>query len=298
MSEPPYRRDVPPRGPRRPADQWDQGDQRNPMGGYPDPRGGPPRHQPQSPYESAPRYAPPPGYREQARQPAPRAQSPAQPPARQSAPARERDSASGLRLPGLGLLLAILGALVQVASLTVLPWLTATGGDTESLIGLWRRLSDGGATSFGDWYVLIGSYPLVILGILLSFAAVLESVAMKVVWAGLMFLGLGYLVLRYGLGPLTGAFGVDKGFDTTELVVAVAAVAVAVLMIFVLKTAVTMFRRVAALILLAFGGLHLSAVMDLADGAGVSLGAYGPAVGYLLTGVAALVGPRRLIPGG
>jgi hypothetical protein len=39
-------------------------------------------------------------------------------------------------------------------------------------------------------------------------------------------------------------------------------------------------------------------VRDLFAGAdGLSLAVYGPAVGYALSGIAALIGPRRLAPG-
>jgi hypothetical protein len=190
---------------------------------------------------------------------------------------------------------------VSILSLTVLPWVAA-GGSTQSLYELWDKVSSGGAHSFSDWYVILFSYPLPILGILLAFAAVLESVAMKIVWAGLMLLGVGYLLLRYGLGPVTGVFGADTaaGFGTGEIVVAVVAVAAVVLVVFTLKTAVSMFRRVAGLVLMGLSGVHIFAVMDLVKAADISdldLGAFGPSLGYLLIGVAALVGPRRLIPG-
>jgi hypothetical protein len=61
-----------------------------------------------------------------------------------------------------------------------------------------------------------------------------------------------------------------------------------------------MFRRIAGLILLGLSGVHIGAVVDLVGANGfadLSAGAYGPAVGYLLTGVAAFAGPRRLVPG-
>jgi len=39
-------------------------------------------------------------------------------------------------------------------------------------------------------------------------------------------------------------------------------------------------------------------MQDFADGAdGLGIGAYGPALGYVLSGLAALIGPRRLTPG-
>lgn len=68
------------------------------------------------------------------------------------------------------------------------------------------------------------------------------------------------------------------------------------MVIFVLKMAVTTFRRVAGLILLSIGGVHVAAVSDLgASGLDqLSIGAIGPALGYLLTAVAAFVGPHRL----
>ncbi|WP_018681803.1 hypothetical protein [Actinokineospora enzanensis] len=221
---------------------------------------------------------------------------------RPQVPEEYRDSGGGggFRVPGIGLVLALLGTVVQVLSLTVLPWV-AQGGDPRSLMQLWDALSDGQPRGFADWYLLLFSYPLVILGLLLTFAAVLESVAMKVVWAGLAIIGVGYLLLRYGLAPVTGMFGVDKHFTTRDVVVALAAVAAAVVVVFVLKSAVTMFRRVAGLVLIGLSVLHVVALSDLVGGFSslhdLGIGAFGPVAGYLLTGVAALIGPRRFVPG-
>lgn len=232
-----------------------------------------------------------PDYRPQASQQ--RVQAPRPP-----APRAEPPSSSGFRIPGVGLILTLLGSAVQLLCLTVLPW-ASQGNDPRSLFELWETLSNGGANSFGDWYVVLFTYPLMILGVLLSFAAVLESVAMKVVWAGLMLLGMGYLLLRYGFGPLTGSFG-EHEFGTMEIVVALVAVAGVVLVVFVLKTAVSMFRRVAGLVLIGLSGVHVFAVMDLqkaSELSDLSVGAFGPTLGYLLVGVAALIGPRRLVSG-
>lgn len=206
------------------------------------------------------------------------------------------------RLFGLGLVLAVLGTLVHLLSVTVLPWMSQAAGSGQSLSEIWRNLMDSQARGFGDWYVLLFSYPLVLLGILLAFAAVLESVAMKVVWAGLMLLGLGYLLVRYGLGPLTGLFGHSEPmrFTTTDIVMATVGLAAAVIVAFALKMAVSTFRRVAGLILLGLAGVHITAIMDLDQVANVgdlNIGAFGPSLGYLLIGVAALIGPRSLIPG-
>lgn len=223
-----------------------------------------------------------------------RVQAP-RPPAPRAEP---QSSSSGFRIPGLGLILTLLGSAVMLLCLTVVPWVSQ-GNDPRSLFDLWETLSNGGANSFGDWYVVLFTYPLMILGVLLSFAAVLESVAMKVVWAGLMLLGMGYLLLRYGLGPLTGSFG-EHEFGTKEIVVALVAVVGVVLVVFVLKTAVSMFRRVAGLVLIGLSGVHVFAIMDLqkaSDLSDLSTGAFGPTLGYLLVGVAALIGPRRLVPG-
>ncbi|PWW67119.1 hypothetical protein [Actinokineospora spheciospongiae] len=239
------------------------------------------------------------GYQDGGHQPAghrprPRAQRPPGP--RPERPQRS-ESGGGFRIPGLGVVLALLGTLVQVVSLTLLPWLTGAGGDSASLIDLWRTVSaDGGPKDFGDWYVLLFSYPLVVLGVLLAFSAVLESVAMKVVWGGLALLGLGYVALRFGLGPFTGLFGVEQGFSAEQLAIGAGALVLAVGVAFALKTAISMFRRIAGVVLLALSGVHVSAVVDLAKGvdlADLSLGAFGPTVGYLLIGIAALVGPRR-----
>ncbi|GAA4427646.1 hypothetical protein GCM10023148_31430 [Actinokineospora soli] len=224
------------------------------------------------------------------RQAAPRQQAPEPP--RRPEPSRPR----GRRVISLALGLAILGALVLLASVTVLPWVD--GG--QSLVSLWDDLGDLPSMGFGDWYVLIAGAPLAALGVLLSFAAVLESVAMKVIWVALTVLGLGYVAFRYGIGPLTGMVGDSGGFSLAETAVAAGALVAIVVVLFVLKSAVGMFRRIAGLILLGLSGVHISALVDLvgANGFGqLSTGAYGPAVGYLLAGAAAFVTPRRLVPG-
>ncbi|WP_035281750.1 hypothetical protein [Actinokineospora spheciospongiae] len=274
MSEPPH----PPRRPHQ--DQWrEQGHPAQPYreSGYQD--GG---HQPA-------------GHRPQTREP--RAQRPPSPRPERQRSQRSESGGGGFRVPGLGMVLALLGTLVQVVSLTLLPWLTGAGGNSASLIDLWKTVSaDGGPKDFGDWYVLLFSYPLVVLGVLLAFSAVLESVAMKVVWGGLALLGLGYVALRFGLGPFTGLFGVEQGFSAEQLAIGAGALVLAIGVAFALKTAISMFRRIAGVVLLALSGVHVSAVVDLAKGVDLtdlSPGAFGPTVGYLLIGIAALVGPRR-----
>ena len=231
--------------------------------------------------------------RGQARPPQAGVQRPQQPrPSQPSAPSRSR----GRRFLGPGLVLAILGALVLLVSMTVLPW--ADGG--QSLATLWDQVRDLPSMGFGDWYVLVAGAPLAVLGILLSFAAVLESVAMKVIWVALTVLGLGYVAFRYGIGPLTGVVGDTGGFSLVETAVAAGALVAIVVVLFVLKSAVGMFRRIAGLILLGLSGVHISALVDLVganDLSALSAGAYGPAVGYLLAGAAAFVTPRRLVPG-
>ncbi|WP_156753658.1 hypothetical protein [Actinokineospora pegani] len=255
----------------------------------------PPR---QDPYQRQDPYGPAPyahGQQQAQRPPAQRPQAPQRPPRQPRS-----ESGGGFRLPGLGVLLAVVGTLVQVVSLTLLPWVTVRGADSASLLELWELVSEGGPKDFAGWYVLLFSYPLVVLGVLLAFTAVLESVAMKVVWGGLAILGLGFVALRFGLGPLTGLFGVEERFSPGELAVGAVAVALAVGVAFALKTAISVFRRIAGVVLLALSGFHLTAVLDLAGGldltdlAGLSPGAFGPSVGYLLIGVAALIGPRRL----
>lgn len=207
------------------------------------------------------------------------------------------DGGRGLRLPGLGLLLSIAGLVVQALSLTVLPWLTNPAGDGS--LTAWDLVTELSATGFGDWYLVLFGYPLAALGVVLAFVSVLESVALKVIWAGLTIVGLGWLVLRYGFGPFAEAVG-GSGLDLSrqEIITAVVAVAVLVVVIFMLRTAMVMFRRVAGVILLIAGGVHLYAIQDMVvDSDVLSVGAYGPALGYLLGAVAAFVGPRRLLPG-
>jgi hypothetical protein len=206
-----------------------------------------------------------------------------------------------LRLPGPGLVLTVLGFAVQVLGLLVLPWVRwdATGAATVSLPTVWKAATDHQTLGFAGWYVLIFSYPLAVLGALLALASVLQSVALKAIWGGLTLVGLGALAVRYGLGPFAEGDGPAGGprFTTHEIITATVAVAAAVVVIFLLRTAVSTFRRLAALVLLAVAGVHVAAVLDLAGAAGTadpSIGAYAPAAGYLLTAIAALVGPRRL----
>jgi hypothetical protein len=225
-----------------------------------------------------------------------------------SAPERPRPSApppesreyqgGGLKLPGLGLLLSLLGLIVQVASLFFLPWLTA-GGDTAALPEIWDAVRDIGTGGFTGAYVLLFSYPLAVLGILLSLVAVLQSVAMKVIWAILTIIGLGVLVLRYGLGPFGEMVSSDKPleFSSKEITLAIVALAALALVIFMLKMAMSTFRIVGGLILLACAGVHAAALNDMTGGNGLDglgIGAYGPALGYVLAALAAFIGPRKI----
>lgn len=258
------------------------------------PYGRPPRYPAQYPQQPSRGYGQP-AYRE------PYQQDPyRQPPPRRPAapPPSYDDGGGGFRLPGLGLILTLLGLAVQLVSMLVLPWLSASaaGGESLSLPQLWDLVSDAGASGFGGWYVVLFTYPLAALGVLLALVSVLESVAMKFVWAGLAIVGVGYLVLRYGLLELFGGGGVD--LSRQELTTLVIAVAVLVLVIFMLRTAMVMFRRIAGVVLLVLAGVHVYAVQDFADNSdALSIGAYGPALGYVISGVAALIGPRRLTPG-
>lgn len=212
------------------------------------------------------------------------------------------DGGFRFRVPGLGLILSLLGIVVQILCMLVLPWVSAAaaGGESISLPQLWDLASDAGAQGFGGWYLVLFSYPLAALGIVLALVSVLESVAGKMIFAGLAVIGIGWLLLRYGVGPAAGLFGEDAGLDFSrqEITTIVIAVAALVLVIFMLRTGLAMFRRIAGLVLLVIAGVHIYAVQDLAAGdGGLSFGAYGPALGYVLSGVAALVGPRRLTPG-
>lgn len=244
------------------------------------------------------------GYRQQPQygEPGPPPRTPA---ARRPEPPPDYSDDGGgfkFRLPGLGLILSLLGIVVQLLCMLVLPWVSASaaGGESISLPELWDVASDAGAQGFGGWYLVLFSYPLAALGIVLALVSVLESVAGKMIFAGLAVIGIGWLLLRYGVGPAAGLFGEDAGLDFSrqEITTIVIAVAALVLVIFMLRTGLAMFRRVAGLVLLVIAGVHIYAVQDLAAGDdGLSFGAYGPALGYVLSGVAALVGPRRLTPG-
>jgi hypothetical protein len=251
---------------------------RDPYRGGPQrPYGAPQPYGDRQQYGAAARYGPP--------QERYRPQPPQYPP-------RPEPERRARRIPGIGLLLTLLGLVIQVLSLTVLPWLVG-GRESVSMPTLWDAATDSGTADFGGLYVALLSYPLAALGVVLALATVLDSVVLKVLWGGLMVVGLGALVLRYGFGPLA-----DSGleFTTRDVTVAVVAAAVLVVVIFLLRTAMSMFRRVAALILIVFAGVHVAAVVDLVRGSGADLGigAFGPAVGYVLIAVAAIIGPRRL----
>lgn len=212
------------------------------------------------------------------------------PPPRPPAPSRRLPR---IRLP-LGLILTIAGAVVQLLSLTVLPWTKLAGKPTSvSALDLLSGDVKIPANGFGEWYVLVFTYPAVALSIVLALAAVFESVAMKVIWGILAIVGLGWLAVKYSLLPFLDA---DLEFTTREMIIGVVAAAAAVVLLFVLKMAVSMFRRMAVLVLLALTAVHIGAVVDLSDQAGLSglsIGAFGPVLGYLLC-IAAALAPRRL----
>lgn len=205
------------------------------------------------------------------------------------------------RLPGFGLLLGLLGIAVQLACMLVLPWVSASaaGGEALTLPQLWDLATEAGAQGFGGWYLLVFSYPLAALGIVLALVSVLESVVGKVLFGGIALLGIGWLLLRYGVGPAAGLFGETGGeFTHQELTAIGVGVGALVVVAFMLKAGLAMFRRIAGVVLLGFAGVHVYALQDLFQGGeGLELGAYGPALGYALSGVAALIGPRRLTPG-
>ncbi|TDV55199.1 hypothetical protein [Actinophytocola oryzae] len=223
-----------------------------------------------------------------------------QPAARQPAerprPEPERyddDGGRGFRIPGLGLVLSLLGLVVQVLSLTVLPWISAAGGTTE-LPKIWNLLRHTGENGFGGAYVLLFSYPLAVLGVLLSLVAVIQSVAMKVIWAILAIIGVAALALRFGWDSIGGG-GFD--FSRKEIIYGVIALAVLVVVIFMLRMAMSTFRIVGGIILLVCAGVHVAALNDMTGGQGLGdlgIGAYGPAAGYVLAALAAFIGPRKI----
>jgi hypothetical protein len=205
------------------------------------------------------------------------------------------------RLPGIGLIFGLVGAVVQILCMLVLPWVSASAAGGQSPLKLWDFVSHAsGAQGFGGWYVVLFSYPLAALGIVLALVSALEWVAGKVLFAALAILGIGYLLVRYGVGPAAGLFGESGGFHFSRQEISTIGIAVAalVIVIFMLRTGLAMFRRIGGVILLIVAGVHIYAVRDLFDGAqGVSIGAYGPALGFALSGIAALIGPRRFSPG-
>lgn len=302
MSQPPH---DPYRGDPYPGERYGDDPYGRPSGHGQDPYGGwqEPGYPPAPPAGDPPhgQYGPPRSGPRASGAPRPEA-APSRPLA--APPRPDTGGGLGLRMPSPGLLLTLIGLAVQLISATLLP-IARTSGATSgslSLPSLWSDVLDQGARGFGEWYVLVFSYPLFALGALMALAAVLESVAMKVVWGGLTVLALIALVLKYGLGPFTGLFDSATGgkeFSPLELVLAGVGLVLLVGMVFVLRMAVSMFRRVAGLILLALSGVHITAVLDLVkttDLTELSFGAYGPALGYVLIAVGVFVGPRR-IPG-
>lgn len=213
------------------------------------------------------------------------------------------DEGRRIRLPGFGLILSLVGIAVQLVCMLVLPWVSASaaGGKSLTLPQLWDLATEANAQGFGGWYLFLFSYPLAALGIVLALVSVLESVVGKVLFLGLAILGVGYLLVRYGVAPAAGLFGQQKtgfDFDRQEMILIGIGVGALVLVLFMIKTGLAMFRRIAGVILLVIAGVHVYAMRDLFAGAdGLSLAAYGPAVGYALSGIAALIGPRRLAPG-
>jgi hypothetical protein len=224
------------------------------------------------------------------------------PPGRVQQPARPPQPARHLRIPGLSLILTAASLVIQVLCLFVLPWVTAGSRDTLSLSmpDLRSATIDFGTHGFGAWYLVLFTYPLAALGLVLALAAILDSVALKVVWACLALAGAGVLVVSYGVWPIFASVASDHGGFTAQKITTLAiALAVAGVVIFVLKSALSMFRRVAGLILIVLAGVHIAAVVDLVKGHSVtdlSFAAYGPALAYVLTAVAAFIAPRR-IPG-
>jgi hypothetical protein len=209
-------------------------------------------------------------------------------------PEPERDSGGGFRFPGvgLGLICALLAIVVQALSLSVLPW-AAEGGDS-TLPSLWKLMKDVSAGGFSGSYVLMFSYPLAVLGVMLSLVAVLQSVVTKVLWAVLALIGVGALALKFGWTSISGG-GFE--FSRQQITFGIIALGVLVVVIFMLRMAMSTFRIVGGLILLGVAGVHFAALNDLSGGEGFStfgIGAYGPAVGYVLSAVATFVGPRKL----
>jgi hypothetical protein len=214
------------------------------------------------------------------------------PAAERPAPPAERDydEGGGFRLPGLGLILSLLGIVVQVLSLSVLPWLTV-GGESAALPKIWDAVKDASDGSFATAYVVLFSYPLAVLGILLSLVTVLQSVVTKVIWAVLMLIGVAALALRFGWDSITGG-GFE--FSRQETIFGIVALAVLVIVIFMLRMAMTTFRILGGLLLLVCAGVHVSALNDMTGFENLGIGAYGPAVGYVLAALAAFIGPRKL----
>jgi hypothetical protein len=216
-------------------------------------------------------------------------------PARAPEPARRPP-----RIPGVSLILTLASTIIQVLCLFVLPWVSAGSRLSLSMPDLRSATIDFGTHGFGAWYLVLFTYPLAALGLVLALAAILDSVALKVVWACLALAGAGVLVVSYGVWPIFASVASDHGGFTGQKVTAlVIGLVVAAVVIFVLKSALSMFRRVAGLILIVLAGVHIAALVDLVKGHGVtdlSFAAYGPALAYLLTAVAAFVAPRR-IPG-
>jgi hypothetical protein len=102
------------------------------------------------------------------------------------------------------------------------------------------------------------------------------------------------LALRFGWDSITaGSFD----FSRQEITFGVIALVVLVVVLFMLKMAMSTFRIIGGLILLACAGVHFWALKDMTGDGGFSvlgIGAYGPAAGYVLAALAAFIGPRKI----
>jgi hypothetical protein len=117
---------------------------------------------------------------------------------------------------------------------------------------------------------------------------------MKVIWAVLALIGVAALALRFGWDSITGG---SFEFSRQETTLGIVALGVLVVVIFMLKMAMSSFRILGGLLLLAVAGVHFAAMNDITGDRGLSvlgIGAYGAAVGYVLSAAAAFIGPRRL----
>ena len=199
---------------------------------------------------------------------------------------------------GLSVISPVAGALICVLSLTILPWQSAP---TLLFPQVWQvAFGQSSAHTAADYYVFVVAYPMALFGILLGFAATLESAALR--WttfalSALLLCGGGLLMgssvlLSTATNQNPGTAGTDTPVQTAVLVGSVLlALSVATCVIALVRGMVG--RILCGALLIAYAALHLTMVVSLyASSAATPLPfAFTASLGYLLLAAGAFLGP-------